>query len=205
MRSSAFAIALILGALAIQPAEAKFIYTYDAQLATDSGPDTSGLGGATAIVTFDVNTPAVYVDRSSFAAIPASNGQVVISGATVAGNNGTYSLGALAFYPTFAGFFDDPIANTASVLLPDGNTLYLQGNTSPTPGSSNATIGSAVQLNDFVPAKSTAQWNAPDGTFYDVNASITATAVPEPASLSIMVAGLLAGGAICRRKKARKA
>ena len=73
-----------------------------------TGPDPLGLDKATLTLNAGFDTIDTYVDLFGFPAIVADSDSLVISGASVAGTNGTYSETAgLAFFPTFDGQWFD--------------------------------------------------------------------------------------------------
>jgi hypothetical protein len=100
-------VALAMVCLAARPAQAAPIgIAYNMTLTLLAGVDTLGLNGANVSFQafFDDSVP--YGDVASFPVALATSDSLTISGASVAGSNGTFSSNnGIRFFPTFAGQF----------------------------------------------------------------------------------------------------
>ena len=207
------ALGMIMG-LSVRAEAGTIFYAYTTTLATSSGSNTDGLNGARIEIDASVDTSATYISR--FVSLPAvvmnNSATIMISGASVGVNNGTFSLAQLAFYPTFAGLFTDPGGVGPFFNLPSGSVLTAQINTVPTAHGALVNIGNTVNILDFAPATSqNLAFSTNSGTVYaQTNTTITATLaspsdVPEidPGSALSAIA-LLGCGVSMMRNRNRK-
>jgi hypothetical protein len=166
-------------------------YDYKTTLALTSGSDTLGLNGATIEVKVDVSSTAVYATRFGFPEVPMNNdATVTVTGASVAANNGTFSLPQLSFYPTFAGLFTEPGGAGAVETFPVGGSLTLQINTVPTAHGSLAHVGDTVNILDFAPATSqNLTLTGTNGSYSQNNTMVTAALINSPEPLTLAHAG----------------
>lgn len=182
-------------------------YTVTGRISVVAGFDTDGLDGATFTYAAQFDDNGVYVERFGTAAAVAIAGSatVTISGSSVSSNNTTLVLPvAMAFYPTFAGSFMDPVGLRLEFVAGNGSVLSWVGNTTPAPGSNSAVVGSDVKQNDFVPATyfgidgRRALTNVATETRYTFE-DVTITAIPAPGGLAMLGAAALLGAGRRRR------
>ena len=182
-------------------------YTLSGRISVVSGSDTDGLNGATFTYTAQFDDDSVYVERFGYSAALAIAGSatVTISGSSVSSNNTTLVLPvAMAFYPTFAGSFMDPVGLRLEFVAGNGSVLSWVGNTTPAPGSNSAEVGTDVKQNDFVPATyfgidgRRALTNVATETRYTFE-DVAITAIPSPGALAMLGVSTLLGTARRRR------
>jgi hypothetical protein len=201
------ALALIAGTAGRADAST-ITYEYQTTLSLASGTDTLGLNGAFLNIQVDVDSSALYVNRFGLPAVIMNNdATLTISGSSIASNNGTFALPQLAFYPTFAGLFADPAGVAATVTLPVGGALTLQANTFATATGASEAIGNTINVLDFAPATSQGLqfYSSGNAAQYDqVNPTVIdgIAAVPEPASVTLVLASLVGLG-FMRRSRIR--
>lgn len=174
-------------------------YTLTARIRTIAGSDTDGLNGATFTYSARFDDNGAYVERFGLAAAVAIAGTptVTIAGSSVAANNTTIALPvSMAFYPTFAGHFMDPVGLRLEFVAGNGSLLSWVGNTTPAPGANSAAIGSDIKANDFAPS----QYFGIDGRRALTNVStdtrytfeeVTITVIPAPGSLAALALPIL--------------
>ena len=199
-----------------------------------SGPDTIGLGGAriTATATFADGT--VFTRNGSAAPrAVASSFTYTVAGASVAGTNGVYQAGTSPGAPTAVGLFfaassdgfatdgtganiftPNPDRGTLSIFglgLPNTLQFQAEGTTGgPVPLGSALTLPQ-LQAIRFGPLFSSFSTRGINGTNYVISnfttvaSDLSVSTVPLPASLPMLGAGILAVGALRRRRAKRTA
>jgi hypothetical protein len=186
-------------------------YTYTTTLTLISGTDTAGLSGATVTVNALFSTTDVYVERFMIPAVVADLGTTyTISGSSNAGNNGTFGLQSMAFYPTFAGLFTEPQGSDPVASLAVGGSLTFLLNTTASTHGAGVAVGDTISLLDFAPATSLgANWFTTDGAYSQsvtsVSVALIGPSVPEPSSLALCGIAGISGLAFARLRRIRAA
>ncbi len=190
-------VATLIG-LAPMAADASIIYRFETTLSLLGGPDSAVLDGKTMSFTATIPDAAVYGVQFGIPAVESTTHSWTISGGSTV--DGTYvdPTSGAEWYGTFAGWFSDGsmfngIAGFTSLAI-----WHTGGTVLP---------GDLVQTSDFLGFRSSFGWEYADGSEYDwqTNASFSVadTAVPEPSTLVLLGAGLLAAGR--RRLRSRGA
>ena len=163
-------------------ARADFIdYQISGDIVLDVGSDTLGLDGASFTLTASFDSDAVYQDFFGFPAVASISDSLVITGASNASTNGTYSEDfGLVFYPTFngtlfggasggefagwtingelvnSGFFAEPTAvvQVGDTISPDDFSL-IESTTTGTPDFSVFSTGASYNIANFEASVST--------------------------------------------------
>jgi hypothetical protein len=190
------------------PAQAGLIIAdFSTTLSLISGTDSVGLNGATVTLHAEFDDASTFTDFFGFPTVLALTHTITISGASVAGSNGTFSdPEGLRYFPTFVnGFFDG-----AGSFLGGGPLMEIIMEMSD--GSVIPSNGDTISVDNFntanldpfdVPTRAT------DFSSYDWSTAATLTittrpdvvAVPEPGTLGLIGLGMI-GLAAVRRKKA---
>ena len=154
-------------------------------------------------ITFSVPDGAIYVNRFGDPAVPVNNAAITITGSGLAVNNGTFSLGSTAFYPTLAGFFTEPGGAYSSVTLPGGGLLQYRGGLAATIAGAAVHVGDVVNADQFGPTTPNGVFfNNTDQTVYlPLNSVITATATPEPGACAFLASFGMVGAVFLRSRK----
>lgn len=154
--------------------------------------DSAGLNGATITVVALFDDSGVYAELSDAPYTAALTGSplITITGAPNDANNAAYAcISDLGFFPTFAGIRSIPEISQTEFYCTTGDLLHITMNTQPTDGSSDAVIGSPVELDDFTPAvyAGAGMLNRTTGEGYALNdVTITAEYVPTPGALALL-------------------
>ena len=177
------------------------LFTAEGDIALDNGVDNIGLDGAT--FTFDVyfDSNGTYVDLFGLPAIASTSNLLTIAGASINSTNGSFSeTFGVNFFPTFPGqFFGGPDGGGDAEF--NGTEIVLTGNLSD--DVTGVGIGDQIDiahfgtvLDDTFPGPI---FSSTTGEFNVVNFSVSASIVPEPTSLFVLVSsGLMA---ISRRNR----